>query len=104
MIKRCKIFIFPSYVESFGQAVCEALACGLPVIAYNIPALREHYGDYISYVEKGDIRSMARCAVNILRNYDSQFVRIIEGMKRAEVYDWGNIARRMLDLIVQKLF
>lgn len=37
ILKKSKIFIFPSYYESFGQVILEAMKCGLPVIAYNIP-------------------------------------------------------------------
>lgn len=32
-----KIFLFPSYYESFGQSALEAMKCGLPVVAYDLP-------------------------------------------------------------------
>ena len=35
------IFIFPSLVETASLAVLEAMACGLPVVGFKIPALRE---------------------------------------------------------------
>lgn len=35
LLRQSKIFIFPSYWESFAQTVCEAMACGLPVIPMN---------------------------------------------------------------------
>jgi len=104
MLKRCKIFIFPSYSESFGQAVCEALACGLPVVAYDLPAFREHYGDCIMYVKKGAIKNLSEIAVSMLKNYDSQLATITRGMEKAEKYDWENVAQHMLDIIIQKLF
>lgn len=37
ILKKSKIFIFPSYYESFGQAALEAMGCGLPVVAYDLP-------------------------------------------------------------------
>jgi glycosyltransferase involved in cell wall biosynthesis len=105
LMKQSKIFIFPSYLESFGQVVCEALACELPIVAYNLPALREHYGDLIMYVQKGDIKGMSRTVVDLLRNYDSQLTTVMKlGMEKAEEYSWENIASRMLEIIVQKLF
>jgi glycosyltransferase involved in cell wall biosynthesis len=105
IMKASKIFIFPSYLESFGQVVCEALACELPIVAYNLPALREHYGDLIMYVQKGDIKGMSRTVVDLLRNYDSQLTTVMKlGMEKAEEYSWENIASRMLEIIVQKLF
>lgn len=39
------LFVFPSAAEGFGLPPLEALACGLPVIAGDIPAAREVLGD-----------------------------------------------------------
>lgn len=43
------VFLMPTYAETFGLAVLEAQACGLPVIARNIPEFNEIYGDTIRY-------------------------------------------------------
>ncbi len=37
VLRSCKVFLFPSYYESFGQVALEAMKCGLPVVAYNLP-------------------------------------------------------------------
>jgi glycosyltransferase involved in cell wall biosynthesis len=41
-------FVFPSLYEGLGGAVIEAMALGLPVIASNLPALREVVDDGLS--------------------------------------------------------
>ena len=42
-------FLMPTYAETFGLAVLEAQACGLPVIARNIPEFHEVYEDSVRY-------------------------------------------------------
>jgi glycosyltransferase involved in cell wall biosynthesis len=44
MYARALFFVLPSTVESYGMAVSEALAAGLPIIACDIPATREVTG------------------------------------------------------------
>lgn len=36
-LESSKIFIFPSHYESYGLVALEAMSCGLPVVAYNLP-------------------------------------------------------------------
>ncbi len=45
LMKQSRILIYPSKVDSWSLIVGEALACGLPVIAYDIPPNRYAYGD-----------------------------------------------------------
>ncbi len=42
------LFLFPSLSDTFGNVTVEALASGLPVVAYDTAAAAEHVGDGIS--------------------------------------------------------
>ena len=42
------IFLFPSLTDTFGNVTLEALACGLPVVAFNVAAAAEHVRDRVS--------------------------------------------------------
>jgi len=67
VIKASDIFVFPSIYESMGLAMVEAMQLGLPVIASNIPALRETAGDAALYIEPDNPMDIVN-AVNRIRN------------------------------------
>jgi len=46
-----RAFIFPSVYEGFGMPVLEALACGSPVLAADVPEIREAGGVQACYFE-----------------------------------------------------
>ncbi|MEM3437328.1 MAG: glycosyltransferase [Nitrososphaerales archaeon] len=46
-MSKSKIFIFPSHVEGWGIAVAEAMSLGLPIVAWDIPTIREIFGGSI---------------------------------------------------------
>jgi glycosyltransferase involved in cell wall biosynthesis len=48
------IFFMPSYAETFGLVILEALACGLPVIARDIPEFRDIFDDHVLYFRNSD--------------------------------------------------
>jgi glycosyltransferase involved in cell wall biosynthesis len=47
--------VFPSDDEGFGLPTVEALACGTPVVACDVPALREVLGDRATFVDCDDL-------------------------------------------------
>lgn len=92
LMKSSKVFVFPSYYESWGIVVAEALACGLPVVAYSQPVYREVFGNALIGVKIGEIKEMAKKIINVLKNnYTNK-----EGMQVASKLDWKDVASNEL--------
>ena len=49
LVAASSVFAFPSTKEGFGLAAMEALAAGRPVVARDLPVLREVFGDTVGY-------------------------------------------------------
>jgi glycosyltransferase involved in cell wall biosynthesis len=77
-LKSSKVFIFPSVFEGWGIAVAEALACGLPVVAYDIPALKENFGDCRSVflVPVKNLEEMVMRILNILNMSEKNLCKL----------------------------
>ena len=104
LMKQSKLFIFPSYSEGFAQVICEAMACGLPVIAYDLPCYREWYGDNVTYARRKDLNSLMSATLSLLE--DDVLRREIgeKALKRVRQYDWDKLAKKEMDFIVKKIF
>jgi glycosyltransferase involved in cell wall biosynthesis len=64
------LFPFPSLSETFGNVILEALAAGLPVVAYEEGAAREHllHGQNGYRIDAGDEKSFIESAVTLAGN------------------------------------
>jgi len=54
LMRGAELVLAPSLFEGYGMVPGEALACGTPVIVYDLPVLRQEYGDKLIYVPWGD--------------------------------------------------
>ncbi|MER5264644.1 glycosyltransferase family 1 protein [Actinosynnema sp. NPDC002837] len=55
--------VLPSRDEGFGLPVLEALACNVPVVCTDVPALREVAGGHATHVPVGDVEALATAMV-----------------------------------------
>lgn len=87
-------FVFPSLYEGFGLPILEAMACGMPVIASDIPAFREIYGDAAMPVNPQEPMEIADAMRIIIedRALANQFRQ--RGFQKAAQLSWDESARK----------
>lgn len=88
--------LFPSYYESFGIPLVEAMACGCPVITSNAPACPEVVGDAALQVDPDDIEGLADAMLRVAREPELAASLGQRGLERARHFSWEESARRLL--------
>ena len=96
-------FIFPSIYEGFGLPLLEAMTCGCPVLASDIPVFREVCGDAAIYFNPYDEASIRNAIAHFLSlNKEEQEMLQTAGYEHAQRYSWEQSARGIIDLSMKK--
>ncbi len=86
------VFFMPSYAETFGLVILEALSCGLPVIARDIPEFKEIFGDNIMFFGDRDDAAGYLDDEDLMKRYACNAREYSAG------FDIRDVALRHLDL------
>ncbi|MFX1521740.1 MAG: glycosyltransferase family 4 protein, partial [Promethearchaeota archaeon] len=95
LVKAAKFLLYPSLVDSFSLVTLESLACGTPVIAYDIPALRYNFGKCEAVIRcpVKDKSSMAEAVLTLIKNKELRQSLSLVAKKYSESYTWQNVAK-----------
>ena len=95
LYRRCHIYVTPAYAETFAHPLVEAMACGLPVVASDIPAHREVCGEAARYFPRFSPDSLARNVAELAADLPLNGSRVqIECARR---FSWAEHVRQLLE-------
>jgi glycosyltransferase involved in cell wall biosynthesis len=105
--RRAALVLLPSEREGFGLPVVEAMACGTPVLASDLPVLREVGGDAAGYCAVGDVNSWSRTIAELLLERNEQSAkwaaRRQRSLAQATRFSWSEYAHAMTGIYDQVL-
>jgi len=86
-------FVFPSHIETFGIALVEAMAAGLPIITTDGPGCRNiiEDGRWGDMVPVGNAEALQTAMQNMMTDTDLRRRRAEQARRRAEAFSWDAI-------------
>ncbi|MCL4353746.1 glycosyltransferase family 4 protein [Patescibacteria group bacterium] len=97
LYKNALALVFPSLMEGFGLPVLEAMAIRCPVVASDIPSLKELAGDSIIYFSPFDTEQIKRALVYVYKgNYESK--RVDKAYEISKHFSWRKMAEDTLKI------
>ena len=95
----CGVFVFSSTVETFGNPLVEAMACGAPIACSNTAAMPEVVGNAAEFFDPGSVESMAVAIKRLLDDEERRQDLSQKALKRAKAFSWQLTAEKTLAVI-----
>jgi glycosyltransferase involved in cell wall biosynthesis len=98
------LFLYPSFWESFGIPILEAMSCGTPVITSNVYAMPEIAGDAALLIDPGDPDEIAMAIFRLMNEQDLNKQMIEKGKRQITKFSWKKMAQEYLETYSEIIF
>ena len=92
LYRRALLVALPSLYEGFGLPIVEAFAAGTPVVASDLPVLREVAGEAALFAAPADVEAWVAALERLLVDGDLRRDLAARGLARAARFDWRRAA------------
>lgn len=100
-IAEAKLFLLPSYEENWAIVIGEAMAVGIPVIAYGLSELKEVWGDNFVAVPVGDKKDFVEKILHFLSDQSAREELVARALDFIKDYEWKVVAKEELEAILK---
>lgn len=99
--EQASIFISTSKWEGFGLVITEAMACGLPVVAFENSGPNEilNYGEYGILIPKYDIEAFYQELTQLMNSYEQRKAWSEKSLKRSQDFKIDAICEKWSEII-----
>jgi len=99
ILNSSKIFLFPSHEEGWGIVIAEAMACGLPVISWDLPVYKLVFENYTIQIKENATDEFAKKIIKFLKNDSSRNDFAQKGNDFIKKYSWKNVAQKEYEIL-----
>lgn len=101
LYKNAYCLAFPTFNEGFGLPMIESFLHGTPVVASDIPVLREVGGEFADYIDNTDVKSVVEFFNDQLA-HPEKMQQKRENLKNFVPFTWDQTAEAVHDALVEK--
>lgn len=99
LLKGAKIFLFTDHEAGWGVAVAEAMACGLPVVGYDIGVLGDVFQKGYLTAPPFNKNLFAKKIVSLLKNEKDRKKLSGQATRQAQELDWRKTAQKFSQIL-----
>jgi len=103
IFKRSRVVVHPAIYDSGGMAPCEAMACGLPAVSFDLPALKSYYPKGMIKTPMFDLKAFACNILALLEDEEEYRVTAKDALDWAEEWNWDKQAPKIFESLTRAL-
>ena len=96
LYRACHIYVTPAYAETFAHPLVEAMSCGLPIVASDLPVHREICRDAAVYFPRFSAEQLALRVHEMHQSSELREKLSRNGLQRARDFSWNEHIDRLL--------